>query len=313
MQLALTLVPGAFTRHVDASAAARRGIVLRAARSVDDSSRRMLAGESDAGEMSLATFVQARSAGAALIAMPIVTGSRFLEPGIGVRPGAGIVNPAQIAGRKVGIPQYWMTSSVWHRAILEWKYGVPPNAIDWITVQSERIEGRQFPSAISVAPRLGSDLAELLHVGDIDAVLYPRAISDYFDSAIAVPLFAKSIKAQKDFFTTLGFVPIMHLVVIRANVLERRPQFASDVAALLQDAKAAIASQGGPEAAELPLHGAGVAENRALLGGDLWPITLAAHRPALAWFLDSAVRQGLIASHPSIESLFVDDSLCRAA
>lgn len=273
----------------------------------------MLAGESDAGEMSLATFVQARSAGAALIAIPIVTGSRFLEPGIGVRPGAGIVKPAQFAGRKVGIPQYWMTSSVWHRAILERRHGVPPNAIDWITVQSERIEGRQFPSAISVVPRLGSDLAELLRVGDIDAVLYPRPVGGYFDRAIAVPLFADAIDAQKHFFTTFGFVPIMHLVVIRANVLESRPQFASDVAALLQDAKAAIASQGGPEAAELPLHGAGVADNRALLGADLWPFTLAAYRPALAWFLDNALRQGLLESEPSIESLFVDDSLCRAA
>ena len=62
----------------------------------------MLAGESDAGEMSLATFVQARSAGAALIAMPIVTGSRFLEPGIGVRPGADIIKGSDAQDRLYG-------------------------------------------------------------------------------------------------------------------------------------------------------------------------------------------------------------------
>ena len=313
MQLALTLVPGALTRHVDAAAAARRGIVLRTARSVDDSSRRMLAGESDAGEMSLATLVQARAAGAALVALPIVTGARFLEPGIGVRPGANIVKPAEFAGRRVGIPQYWMTSSVWHRAILEGIYGVPPMAIDWVTVQPERIEGRQLPGNISVAPRFGSDLAELLRAGDIDAVLYPRPISDFFDGSIAVPLFTDGVEVQKAFFTELGFVPIMHLVVARANVLESRPQLASDIAVLLQDAKAAIVAQGGPESADLPLHGAGLAENRSLLGADLWPFSLSAYRRAVTWFLENAVRQGLISNIPSIESLFVDDAVCRAA
>ena len=313
MQLALTLVPGSLTRRVDAAAAARRGIVLRTARSVDDSSRRMLAGESDAGEMSLATFVQAQAAGAALVALPIVTGARFLEPGIGVRPGAGIFKPAEIAGRKVGIPQYWMTSSVWHRAILERRYGVSPTAIEWVTVQPERIEGRQCPVNISVAPRLGSDLAELLRAGEIDAVLYPRPISDFFDGSSAVPLLTDGVEAQKAFFTALGFVPIMHLVVMWTKVLLSQPQLASDVAVLLRDAKAAVISQGGPEANELPLHGAGLAENRSLLGADLWPFTLAAYRLALTWFLDSAVQQGLISSGPSIETLFVDDSVCRAA
>lgn len=273
----------------------------------------MLAGESDAGEMSLATFVQAQAAGAALVALPIVTGARFLEPGIGARPGAGIVKPVQLAGRRVGIPQYWMTSSVWHRAILERRYGVPPRAIEWVTVQPERIEGRRFPDNISVAPRLGSDLAELLRVGDIDAVLYPRPISDFFDGSTAVPIITDGVEAQKAFFTALGFVPSMHLVVMRADVLLSQPQFASDVAVLLREAKAAVVSQGGPDANELPLHGAGLAENRALLGADLWPFTLAAYRLALTWFLDSAVQQGLISSSLSVESLFVDNSVCRAA
>ncbi len=313
MQHALTLVPGSLTRRVDAAAAARCGIVLRAARSVDDSSRRMLAGESDAGEMSLATFVQAHAAGAALVALPIVTGARFLEPGVGVRPGAGIVKPTDIAGRRVGIPQYWMTSSVWHRAILERIHGVSPTAIEWVTVQPERIEGRRLPCNISVSPQLGSELAELLRVGDIDAVLYPRPISDFFDGSIAAPLFPNRIEAQKLFFMACGFVPIMHLLVIRKNVLMACPQFVSDIEALLHGAKATLVLHGGAEAAELPLHGAGLSENRSMLGTDLWPFALKAYQPALMWFLESAVQQGLISSGLSIESLFVDGSDCRLA
>ena len=44
-------------------------------------------------------------------------------------PGAPILDPGDLAGRRVGLPRYWMTSSVWRRAVLFDEYGIDERAV----------------------------------------------------------------------------------------------------------------------------------------------------------------------------------------
>ena len=121
MKLSISLVPSALTNPILDGTSRIEGIDLdtHVSKTVDSNSRAMLEGAFDVAEMSLATFVKGRAEGAPLIGLPIFTGRRFLEPGIGIREGAGISEPRELAGRRIGVPQFWMTSSVWHRAVLE--------------------------------------------------------------------------------------------------------------------------------------------------------------------------------------------------
>src|SRR5688572_29927297 len=147
MNLSVSLVPGALTLPVLAAGTSMHGIdlALHRATSVDENSRRMLNLEFDIGEMSLATYVQAREQGVPLIALPVFTGLRFLQAAIGFRPSAELKTLEDLVGRRVGVLQFWMTSSVWHRAILKRLFAIDQSEITWITVRPERLAGLAFP------------------------------------------------------------------------------------------------------------------------------------------------------------------------
>src|SRR5438132_585657 len=99
----------------------------KAAPSVNTNSLEMLDYKYDVAEMSLATFTKARELGIELIALPIFPGRRFMQPGVLANKAAGIKDPSDLRGKRVGLPQFWMTSSVWHRLILHQTYGVAQN------------------------------------------------------------------------------------------------------------------------------------------------------------------------------------------
>src|SRR5262245_24423467 len=77
------------------------GMQMREATSVDDNSRRMIAGEFDVAEMSLATFVQVVSRGAKLVGLPVFPGRRPVQVGMLARRGSGVTSPRALAGRRV--------------------------------------------------------------------------------------------------------------------------------------------------------------------------------------------------------------------
>src|SRR3982074_1727483 len=90
-----------------------------------------------------------------------------------VRP-AGYGPPADLKGRKVGVPEYQLTANVWARAILEDDFGVKPSDVHWIRGGIEHA-GRpekitiKLPDGVRLdsAPE-GKTISELLAEGAID-------------------------------------------------------------------------------------------------------------------------------------------------
>ena len=73
----------------------------------------------DISEMSLSSLTIAASRGIReWVALPIFTTRRFFHTGIVVRPDAGIDDPGDLAGKRVGVPEYQQTAAVWARAWL---------------------------------------------------------------------------------------------------------------------------------------------------------------------------------------------------
>ena len=308
MKLVVSLVPGALTDPILSGACGIEGAELdvRQAKMVDGNSRQMLDLAFDVAEMSLATFTKARAEGAPLIGLPVFTGRRFLEPGMGARPEAGIEHPAQLAGKRVGVPQFWMTSSVWHRAVLSNVYGVPENTIEWITVQPERFD-LPFTPGVKVTHRPGEKLDELLRRGEIDAVMFPRPVEEHFDAALARRPFPYVVAAQRAFHSKTGIFPIMHFVVMKEALHRDRPGLARRVIDAFQRAKDTIlAKPAAIPARDLPFHGADFGYARGVLGDDPWPYGIAANAPALQWFLARAHEQGLTRRRLAPEALFVE-------
>src|SRR5713226_7387372 len=81
----------------------------------------------DVSEMSFSSLMMARSKGDdRWIGLPIFTTRKFFHAEILVRRDSGIERPADLKGRRVGVPEYQQTAALWTRGVLEHEFGVAP-------------------------------------------------------------------------------------------------------------------------------------------------------------------------------------------
>ena len=67
-----------------------------------------------------------------------------------VRNNAGIDGPADLKGRRIGVPEYVQTAALWSRGVLENEFGIAPRDM---TFFMERVPERSHAGAIGfVAP-----------------------------------------------------------------------------------------------------------------------------------------------------------------
>lgn len=290
-KIALALVPSSLTTPLLDGTVKIDGVAIvpHAAKSVDDNSRAMLSGGFDVAEMSLATFARAKDQGAPLIGLPVFPGRRFVQPGVAVAKGKTFGSPSEFKGKRVALPQYWLTSSVWHRGVLQHVYGVAPDQVEWITVVPER-GAAKFPDGVRVAAREGAKIPELLEKGEVDAALLPRPNG-------GTCLFADPVAAQREYLAASGTFPIMHFIVMREAVADLAPNLM----------RAFAKAKDGAAAPEPPIQGMSADEGRRAFGRDPWPYGLAANRTVLDTFLGFAHEQGLVRARQSVDALFVKD------
>lgn len=83
--------------------------------------------EYDAAEFSLASYLIARGGGEPrLTAIPVFPSRMFRHSAISVNTSAGIREPRDLIGRRIGIPEYQLTALLWVRGILTDEYAVRP-------------------------------------------------------------------------------------------------------------------------------------------------------------------------------------------
>jgi len=226
-ELTMSLIAGELTNPLirgEVVVAGDAAWSIGAGTSVDQNSRKMLAGAFDVAEMSFATFLRAREEGRDLIGLPVFTGRGFLQPGLIASAASGIKRPEDLASRRVGLPQFWMTSSVWHRGILQQQHGVSPQAIEWFTAVEERFEGISLPDGVSIR-RLdeGMSVERALEGGLIDAIMVPpRGVPRPLRPFMRSP-YADVVGAERAYFETTGVFPIMHFVVMRESLHGQLP------------------------------------------------------------------------------------------
>lgn len=279
--------------------------------------------EFDIAEMSLSTYtatLNALDAGEEppFVALPIYTSRQFRHGGMFVNAAAGIERPADLAGRRIGMPEVQLTACVWQRGILADEYGLPIGAPTFLTGGQERpgrIEKGKIDVPYSVSP-IGPDqtLARMLGDGEIDAFLGPRIPSSFSDGSGRVQrLFPDTVAAEQAYYRATGIFPIMHVVAIRREVYQRYRWVAQSLTKALIEAKAqAYARIYDASALRFmePWLNVHLEEARALMGQDFWSYGLGeSDRHALATFLRYHREQGLSRTLRTPEQLFAPESL----
>ncbi|MFL6929034.1 MAG: ABC transporter substrate-binding protein, partial [Xanthobacteraceae bacterium] len=202
--------------------------------------------EFDVSELSFSSYLRTVAAGMSdYIGIPAFVSRIFRHSGIYIRTDAGIREPADLKGKRVGLPEYQITAVVWMRGMMQHEYGVLPTDIHWRNGGQEQ-PGRQERTPLKPIPGLdleplGPDetLVGLLRAGELDALFTARAPSSYLAGEPHIArLFPDTRAAEKAYFKKTGLFPIMHLVGIRKSLVAQYPWLPVSVYKAFCEAKA---------------------------------------------------------------------------
>lgn len=167
----------------------------------------------DVSEMALATFLMARAAGSDLVLLPVVLAARF-QNGALLRRAADAFGPGDLAGRRIGVRVYSQTTGLWLRGILQEEYGLAPDGARWVTFKDAHVASYRDPPWAERAPA-GSDMLAMLRDGQLDAAIFGNDMPSSSDLATVFP---DPEAAGRAFLQRHGFIPVNHMVVVRAEV-----------------------------------------------------------------------------------------------
>lgn len=272
--------------------------------------------EFDVSELSLSTYTVLRGRGVPLVAIPVFPSFSFRHSAIFVRDDAGIREPRDLVGKRVGVPKYHMTAAVWVRGILEDEYGVAPRDMQWF-------EGGEGSAVKEVDVTLPPDLphrvvsgdrtlGQLLAAGELDAFVGARRPAGAESGAAVRRLFPDFRRVERDYYQRTGIFPIMHTVVIKEELTRAHPWLPRALYEAFGEAKR-VAYRRVADTATLPYVlpwlVAEVEETRALMGDDPFPYGVARTRKTVETLAGYSFRQGLAPRRLSADELFHESLL----
>ena len=130
--------------------------------------RQLRYGDFDISEMSLSTLTILTSKGNHdWVGLPIYTMRKFFHNEILVRKDSGIDVPADLKGKRVGVPEYQQTAAIWTRGVLQHEFGVHAKDMTWWMERNDdkshgHSSGFKPPAGVSVTPvPLNTNLGEI--------------------------------------------------------------------------------------------------------------------------------------------------------
>jgi len=236
----------------------------------------------DLAELAIITYLQAKALGKPLVLLPATIVARHQHAYLVYNPARGRLAPTDLAGRRVGVRSYPVTTATWVRGILAHDYGIDLDRVRWVTFEDPHLAEYREPPTVERAPP-GKDPVEMLRAGELDAVVVGARLPA--DSDLA-PLIPDPDAAARDWCRRNHAVTINHLAVVTQSLAQSRPEIVREVYRLFREARQRV-----PASAD---------------GIDLLPYGLDALRPSLAVAIDYAFEQGLMARRLEVDELFDD-------
>jgi 4,5-dihydroxyphthalate decarboxylase len=267
--------------------------------------------EFDIAEVSGSGYVAARDQDLPFRAIPVFPHRRFRHGFIFINTSKGISKPKDLIGRTVGTKGYLFTAGLWMRGILEHDYGVPHKSMEWVSELDEDVDFTPPPGLkISQAPA-GKSLDQMLAEGEIDALFSPDLIDPLKVGDKRVGrLFPNYKQEEIAFYQRTGIFPIMHVVGIKQEIVERHPWVAINMYKAFERAKAlAMERMENPRIVPLAWYREIWEEQEAILGKDPWEYGLTErNRNNFERLATYSVEQGLSKQRLPLDELFLNVS-----
>ena len=282
--------------------------------------RQMRHQEFDVSEMSFSSYlVSLNKDKPPFIAIPIFPSRSFRHSGIYINANAGIREPKDLIGKRIGCAEYQLSANVWIRGILNDEYGVTPSSFTTFIGGLED-PGRIEKAALSLPPQIkiqaiGSTqtLSAMLESGEIDAMFTPRAPSSFTRGTGKVRrLFEDTYTAEREYYERTKIFPIMHVIAIRREVYERNRWIAQSLLKGFVEAQRMAYKDLHETAAlktMLPWLIKHVADTEKLMGTEFWQYGYYPNVENLKPFLRYHHEQGLSKRLVTPEEMFAPETL----
>jgi 4,5-dihydroxyphthalate decarboxylase len=283
--------------------------------------RQLRFGDFDVSEMSMSSLMMVLARGNRdWIGLPIFTTRRFFHTWVLVRREAGIERPADMKGKRVGVPEYQQTAALWARGVLQHEFGVHPSEMEfWM----ERLPSHSHAFAANFVPPPGvtirqipadKNIGEMMLKGELDAtLLYIRAgADDLVDRSRAdlahhpaiAPLFRDTLAEGVRYFGKTGIFPINHGMVIRRAIAEEHPWAVINIYKAFEEAHAIAERERAQQTEYHVLTGALPPEAEAALLKPVMRHGVAANRATLEAAAQYSHEQGLTPRRLGLDEIF---------
>ncbi len=194
--------------------------------------------EFDVSEMSMSSLMMITAQGdQRFVGLPVFTTRRFFHTLIHVRKDAKIETPADLKGKRVGVPEYQQTAALWIRGALENEFGVSPRDMEfWM----ERVPERSHAGAVGFKPPPGvtikqipaeKSIGSMMVSGELDACIFyirnqnlvDRSTVDLDNHPAITSLFPDRAAEGIRYYKKTGIYPINHGSIVKREIAERNP------------------------------------------------------------------------------------------
>ena len=288
--------------------------------------RQLRFSEFDIAEMSVSSLMIAKSKGDdRFVGIPVFTTRRFFHTTTLVRRGAGIESPADLKGKRVGVPEYQQTAALWSRGALQHEFGVHPKDMEfWM----ERGPARSHGGATGFTPPPGvtvnqippeKSIGSMMLAGELDAVIFylvdpnliDRSTADLHDHPDIKPLFPDPLSEGIRYYRKTGLYPINHGMVIRRELAEQHPWAITNILKAFKRAND-LAEKQRIEHAEYHLEsGLLPADARNALRTPLITHGIGANRVVLETIAQYSLEQGLTPRLMKLDELFAASMMAQ--
>ncbi|MFC1917594.1 ABC transporter substrate-binding protein [Chloroflexota bacterium] len=274
-------------------------------------------GEFDISEMSISHYLIDRCLeNPKYIAIPVFT-KMFRNAYVYLNRHSGIKAPGDLKQKKVGIPRYSTSGTLWIRGILQHEYGVAPSDIRWYMGGKEgpKQQDRKALGAPEdlplqqVPPSIA--LSDMLVAGEIDALITPVDPPwEWKNHPNVGRLWPNYREVEMDYYRRTRIFPIMHTVVIKQEIYNANPWVAKSMFHAFCEAKklCGYISYSSGAANMLPWSIAEYEATAALMGENFYQYGAEANRAALETTIQYSYEQKLSSRKVSFNELFAEET-----
>ncbi len=272
---------------------------------------RMLKGDFDVAEFSMSTFLMAKGRGMPIAGIPIFPRRLFSQSQMWVHPESNLWHPKDLVGKKVALSSFQTTLSLLAKGDMKFYYDVPWETIHWVLTTEEKVKFKTKPGVKLEFIGDRADLGRALEAREIDAFFLPHPPHSVVSGKTAARrLFADCKAEELDYYESVGDYPIMHVVAIRQEVIDRNPWVARAVYDMFNDAKRlAEEYYEDPNWSRLAWGRHDYEDERRLFVRDPWENGFKRNRKNIERFIKYSHDQGLIDAPYEPETLFAKQTL----